>query len=97
MAINYFPSEEPDAREVIQLIKEAGLTGIAIPAPPLRLPASCACDRRVRPRPGHRETPPSTTTRERWLRGSGPILSTAEPPKSVTIHSFDIRTVLEHP
>jgi NAD(P)-dependent dehydrogenase (short-subunit alcohol dehydrogenase family) len=31
VAINYFPSEEPDAREVIQLIKAAGRTGIAIP------------------------------------------------------------------
>jgi NAD(P)-dependent dehydrogenase (short-subunit alcohol dehydrogenase family) len=31
VAINYFPSEEPDAREVIQLIKEAGRTGLAIP------------------------------------------------------------------
>jgi NAD(P)-dependent dehydrogenase (short-subunit alcohol dehydrogenase family) len=31
VAINYLPSEEPDAREVIQLIKEAGRTGVAIP------------------------------------------------------------------
>ena len=31
VAINYFPSEEPDAREVIELIKQAGRTGIAIP------------------------------------------------------------------
>ena len=31
VAINYFPTEEPDAREVIQLIKEDGRTGIAIP------------------------------------------------------------------
>jgi NAD(P)-dependent dehydrogenase (short-subunit alcohol dehydrogenase family) len=31
VAINYFPSEEPDASEVIRLIKEAGRTGIAIP------------------------------------------------------------------
>jgi NAD(P)-dependent dehydrogenase (short-subunit alcohol dehydrogenase family) len=31
VAINYFPSEEPDAREVIQLITEAGRDGIAIP------------------------------------------------------------------
>ena len=31
VAINYFPSEEPDAREVIQLIKDAGRTGVAIP------------------------------------------------------------------
>jgi NAD(P)-dependent dehydrogenase (short-subunit alcohol dehydrogenase family) len=31
VAINYFPSEEPDAREVIQLIKEAGRVGVAIP------------------------------------------------------------------
>jgi NAD(P)-dependent dehydrogenase (short-subunit alcohol dehydrogenase family) len=31
VAINYFPSEEPDAREVLQFIKDAGRTGIAIP------------------------------------------------------------------
>ncbi len=31
VAINYLPVEEPDAREVIQLIKEAGRTGVAIP------------------------------------------------------------------
>jgi NAD(P)-dependent dehydrogenase (short-subunit alcohol dehydrogenase family) len=31
VAINYYPSEEPDAREVIQLIKAAGRVGVAIP------------------------------------------------------------------
>jgi len=31
VAINYYPSEEPDARDVIQLIKETGRNGIAIP------------------------------------------------------------------
>jgi NAD(P)-dependent dehydrogenase (short-subunit alcohol dehydrogenase family) len=31
VAINYFPSEEPDAQEVIALIKEAGRKAIAIP------------------------------------------------------------------
>jgi NAD(P)-dependent dehydrogenase (short-subunit alcohol dehydrogenase family) len=31
VAINYFPSEEPDAREVIQLVREAGRTWIPIP------------------------------------------------------------------
>jgi NAD(P)-dependent dehydrogenase (short-subunit alcohol dehydrogenase family) len=31
VAINYLPAEEPDAREVIQLIKDAGRTGVAIP------------------------------------------------------------------
>lgn len=31
VAINYFPSEEPDAREVIELIQKAGRTGVAIP------------------------------------------------------------------
>jgi len=31
VAINYLPAEEPDAREVIQLIKEAGRNGVAIP------------------------------------------------------------------
>src|SRR5438445_2923621 len=40
VAINYYPSEEPDAREVIQLIKEAGRTGIPIPGD-LREEAFC--------------------------------------------------------
>ncbi len=31
VAINYFPSEEPDAQEVIALIGEAGRRGVAIP------------------------------------------------------------------
>ena len=31
VAINYLPAEEPDAREVIQLIKDAGRVGIPIP------------------------------------------------------------------
>jgi NAD(P)-dependent dehydrogenase (short-subunit alcohol dehydrogenase family) len=31
VAINYFPSEEPDAREVMELIREAGRRGVAIP------------------------------------------------------------------
>jgi hypothetical protein len=31
VAINYLPAEEPDAREVIALIKAAGRTGLAIP------------------------------------------------------------------
>jgi NAD(P)-dependent dehydrogenase (short-subunit alcohol dehydrogenase family) len=31
VAINYFPSEEPDARDVIALIKQAGRAGVAIP------------------------------------------------------------------
>src|ERR1700733_8891273 len=31
VAINYFPSEEPDAREVIDLIKAEGRIGLAIP------------------------------------------------------------------
>jgi NAD(P)-dependent dehydrogenase (short-subunit alcohol dehydrogenase family) len=40
VAINYVPAEEPDAREVIALIKEAGRTGIAI-AGDLREEAFC--------------------------------------------------------
>jgi NAD(P)-dependent dehydrogenase (short-subunit alcohol dehydrogenase family) len=40
VAINYFPTEEPDAREVIQLIKDAGRTAIAIPGD-LREEAFC--------------------------------------------------------
>jgi NAD(P)-dependent dehydrogenase (short-subunit alcohol dehydrogenase family) len=31
VAINYLPAEEPDAREVIQLIKDAGRNGVALP------------------------------------------------------------------
>src|SRR6202047_4105368 len=31
VAINYFPSEEPDAKEVIDLIKAEGRIGLAIP------------------------------------------------------------------
>src|SRR5580692_2750601 len=31
VAINYLPAEEPDAREVIQLIQQAGRNGVAIP------------------------------------------------------------------
>ena len=31
VAINYFPTEEPDAREVIELIKAEGRKGLAIP------------------------------------------------------------------
>lgn len=31
VAINYFPSEEPDAKEVIALIREAGRKGVPIP------------------------------------------------------------------
>src|ERR1700746_3375731 len=31
VAINYYPEEEPDAQEVIKLIKEAGRNGVAIP------------------------------------------------------------------
>ena len=31
VAINYFPSEEPDARDVIAIIKEAGRIAVAIP------------------------------------------------------------------
>jgi NAD(P)-dependent dehydrogenase (short-subunit alcohol dehydrogenase family) len=31
VAINYLPEEEPDAREVMDLIKQAGRTGVAIP------------------------------------------------------------------
>jgi len=40
VAINYFPSEEPDAREVMDLIRQAGRTGIAIPGD-LREEAFC--------------------------------------------------------
>jgi NAD(P)-dependent dehydrogenase (short-subunit alcohol dehydrogenase family) len=40
VAINYFPSEEPDAREVIGLIQEEGRKGVALPGD-LREEAFC--------------------------------------------------------
>jgi len=40
VAINYFPTEQPDADEVIALIKEAGRKGIALPGD-LREEAFC--------------------------------------------------------
>jgi NAD(P)-dependent dehydrogenase (short-subunit alcohol dehydrogenase family) len=40
VAINYFPSEEPDAQEVIKLIRDAGRKGVAIPGD-LREEAFC--------------------------------------------------------
>ena len=40
VAINYLPSEEPDAREVIQLIKDAGRKAVSIPGD-LREEAFC--------------------------------------------------------
>jgi NAD(P)-dependent dehydrogenase (short-subunit alcohol dehydrogenase family) len=40
VAINYFPSEEPDAREVIDLIQKEGRKGVAIPGD-LREEAFC--------------------------------------------------------
>lgn len=40
VAINYFPTEEPDAREVLQLIEEAGRNGVGIPGD-LREEAFC--------------------------------------------------------
>jgi len=40
VAINYFPTEQPDADEVIRLIKEAGRKGLAIPGD-LREEAFC--------------------------------------------------------
>src|SRR5665213_3666269 len=40
VAINYFPTDEPDAREVIQLSRDAGQTGVPIPGD-LREEAFC--------------------------------------------------------
>ena len=40
VAINYLPDEEPDAREVIELIRETGRQGIALPGD-LREEAFC--------------------------------------------------------
>jgi NAD(P)-dependent dehydrogenase (short-subunit alcohol dehydrogenase family) len=31
VAINYYPTEEPDAQDVIQLIKDAGRNAVALP------------------------------------------------------------------
>jgi hypothetical protein len=41
VAINYFPTEEPDAKEVIRLIRGAGRNGLAIPGD-IRSEAFCA-------------------------------------------------------
>jgi NAD(P)-dependent dehydrogenase (short-subunit alcohol dehydrogenase family) len=40
VAINYYPSEEPDAREVVELIRAAGRKAVAIPAD-IRTEAAC--------------------------------------------------------
>jgi NAD(P)-dependent dehydrogenase (short-subunit alcohol dehydrogenase family) len=40
VAINYFPSEEPDAQDVVKLIRDAGRKGVAIPGD-LREEAFC--------------------------------------------------------
>jgi hypothetical protein len=48
VAINYYPSEEPDAREVIQLLKEAGRKGLAIPGD---IRAEAFCQRLVAEKP----------------------------------------------
>ncbi len=41
VAINYFPTEEPDAREVVELIRQSGRKAVAIPAD-LRTQEACA-------------------------------------------------------
>ena len=58
VAINYFPNEEPDAQEVIRLIKDEGRKSLALPGdlrrrrrpvgrrPRDRRCARCCCDRR---------------------------------------------------
>ena len=40
VAINYFPTEEPDAREVVDLIRQAGRKAVAIPQDIRGLPAA---------------------------------------------------------
>jgi NAD(P)-dependent dehydrogenase (short-subunit alcohol dehydrogenase family) len=40
VAINYYPSEEPDAKEVVALIRAAGRKAVALPAD-IRNPANC--------------------------------------------------------
>jgi NAD(P)-dependent dehydrogenase (short-subunit alcohol dehydrogenase family) len=40
VAINYYPSEEPDAREVVALIEQAGRKAVALPAD-IRTQAAC--------------------------------------------------------
>jgi NAD(P)-dependent dehydrogenase (short-subunit alcohol dehydrogenase family) len=38
VAINYYPTEEPDAREVVELIQEAGRKAVPIPGDLLQKP-----------------------------------------------------------
>lgn len=40
VAINYYPTEEPDAREVVELIRQAGRKAVALPAD-IRSEAAC--------------------------------------------------------
>jgi len=58
VAINYFPSEEPDAREVIQLLKDAGRNGVAIPGDLLGAGDVTAPKTRARARATPRSTRP---------------------------------------
>src|SRR6478752_6303265 len=41
VAINYYPTEEPDAREVVDLIRQAGRKAVALPAD-IRTQGACA-------------------------------------------------------
>ena len=59
VAINYFPNEQPDADEVVALIKEAGRKAIAIPGD-LRDPGKTKAIRRP-----NTIGPPRTTSRTR--------------------------------
>ncbi|MGF7153731.1 SDR family oxidoreductase [Novosphingobium gossypii] len=45
VAINYHPSEEPDAREVVDLIRQAGRKAVAVPAD---IRSRAACEQTVR-------------------------------------------------
>lgn len=45
VAINYHPSEEPDAREVVDLIRQAGRKAVAVPAD---IRTQAACEQAVR-------------------------------------------------
>jgi NAD(P)-dependent dehydrogenase (short-subunit alcohol dehydrogenase family) len=45
VAINYFPTEEPDAKEVIDLIKAEGRVAVAIPGSGREILSGTGCPR----------------------------------------------------
>jgi NAD(P)-dependent dehydrogenase (short-subunit alcohol dehydrogenase family) len=80
VAINYFPTEEPDAREVIELIEAEGRTAVALPGDlgarpsarswsPRRPRASAAWTSWSATPAASRPTSPSSTSRPRSSTG----------------------------